>query len=174
MANLYDIDKRLVALIDSGFDIDSGECYQTQEELDKAIDECGLELDTKIENIGCFIKNLASDIEQLKKEEENLKARRQATEKKMESLKKYISGYLSAVYPNDSDRAKWKFKTPKVVLGYRRSTTVEVPSLENLDKKFIKTKTEVSADKVAIKDAIKNGQHVEGAYLQENLNLSIR
>lgn len=174
MANLYDISEKLSTLIEEAFDIESGEIYQTQEELDKAIDEVALDLDTKIENIGCYIKNLESDVEALKKEEDNLKARRKSAENKIEGLKKYLNGYLTAVYPNEDDRRKWKFKTPRVVLGFRKSTTVEVPNLENLDKNFIKIKTETSADKKAIKDAITSGKEVKGAYLQENLNLSIK
>jgi len=174
MASLYEIDEKLVTLIDAGFDIDTGECFQTQEELDKAIDECQIDLEKKIENIGCFIKNLSSDIDQLKKEEDNLKARRKVAENKIERLKNYMNGYLTAVYPNEADRAKWKFKTAKVVMGFRKSTSVEVPDIDKLDKNFLRVKTEVSADKTAIKDAIKSGKTVDGAFLQDNVNLSIK
>lgn len=174
MANLYEINNKLETLVNEGFDEMTGEIYETDEELAKAIDECGLELDTKIENIGCFIKNLEADVEALKKEEENLKARRKSAENKIEGLKRYLNGYLQAVYPNDDDRRKWKFKTARVVLGYRKSTTVEVPNLADLDDSFIKIKTEMSADKTAIKDAIKSGKEVKGAFLKDNINLSIK
>lgn len=174
MANLYEISDKLDVLINEAFDIETGELYETQEELDKAIDECELDLDTKIENIGCFIKNLEADIDMLKKEEDNLKKRRKSAENKIEGLKKYLNGYLTAVYPIDADRAKWKFKTPRVVLGYRKSSSVEVPDIEKLDKNFIKVKTEVSADKTAIKNAIKDGQEVKGAFIKENINLNVR
>lgn len=174
MANLYDIDNRLVTLLEERFDIDSGEIYENDEELAKAIDEVALDLDTKIENIGCFIKNLESDVEALKKEEDNLKARRRTAENKVESLKRYLNGYLQAVYPNDDDRRKWKFNSPKVVLGYRRSTTVEIPNIDALDKEFLRVKTEVAPDKTAIKDAIKSGKDVKGAFLKDNINLSVR
>jgi predicted RNase H-like nuclease (RuvC/YqgF family) len=133
-----------------------------------------MELDTKIENIGCYIKNLEADVEALKKEEDNLEKRRKQTERKIEGLKNYLNGYLTACYPNDEDRRKWKFKTPKVILGYRKSTKVEVPNLDVLDKEFITVKTEVSANKKAIGEALKNGKEVKGAYLKENINLSIK
>lgn len=174
MANLYEISDKLDVLINEAFDIETGELYETQEELDKAIDECELDLDTKIENIGCFIKNLEADIDMLKKEEDNLKKRRKSAENKIEGLKKYLNGYLTAVYPIDADRAKWKFKTPRVVLGYRKSSSVEVPDIEKLDKNFIKVKTEVSADKTSIKNAIKEGKEVKGAFIKENINLNVR
>lgn len=174
MSNVWNIDERLVNLIENHFDIETGEIYESEEELAKMIDEVAIELDTKIENIGCYIKNLNDEIEAFKREEDNLKKRRKTTENKIESLKRYLDGYLTAVYPNEDDRHKWKFKTPKVMLGYRKSTTVEVPDLEKLDKNYIKIKTETSADKTAIKEAIKNGEDVKGAYIKENINLNIK
>lgn len=174
MANLYEIDSRLTTLFNEGWDEETGEIYENQEELDKAIDAVSLDLDTKIENIGCFIKNLESDVEALKKEEDNLKARRRTAENKIESLKKYLNGYLQAVYPNDDDRRKWKFKSPKVVLGYRKSTTVEVSNIEALSDEFLNLKIETTPNKKAIKEALTKGEKVEGAYLKDNINLSVR
>jgi len=174
MANIYDVDLRLVTLLDDHFDTEDGVIYESEEELAKKIDEVALELDKKIENIGCYIKNLESDVDALKKEEDNLKKRRKSAENKIEGLKRYLDGYLTACYPNESDKAKWKFKTAKCLLGFRKSTSVEVPNIDELDKEFIKTKTEISADKTAIKDAIKSGKEVKGAFLKNNLNLSVK
>lgn len=172
--NLYDIDQRLVTLIEEGFDLEFGTIFESEEELAKAIDEVQLDLDTKIENIGCYIKNLEAEVEAFKKEEDNLESRRKQTERKIEGLKKYLNGYLSACYPNDDDRAKWKFKSPKCVLGYRKSSSVEVPDIEKLDKKYLKITTKVDPDKTAIKDAIKNGEEVKGAFIKQNINLNIK
>ena len=174
MASLYEIDDRLVTLLNEHFDIEDGVLCETEEELAKKIDEVAMNLDTKIENIGLYIKNLNAEAEMIKHEEENLARRRKTNERKIASLTNYLNGYLSACYPNEDDRRKWKFKTPKVVLGYRKSTTVEVPNLEELDKEYLKIKTETSADKVAIKDAIKSGKEVKGAYLKDNINLSVK
>ena len=172
--NLYSIDQRLVTLIEEGFDLEFGTIFESEEELAKAIDEVQLDLDTKIENIGCYIKNLEAEVEAFKKEEDNLETRRKQTERKIEGLKRYLNSYLTACYPNDSDRAKWKFKSPKVVLRYRKSSSVEVPDIEKLDKKYLKITTKVDPDKTAIKDAIKNGEEVEGAFIKQNINLNIK
>jgi hypothetical protein len=172
--NLYDIDQRLVTLLEEHFDIEDGVLCESEEELAKKIDEVSLDLDTKIENIGCYIKNLEADVEALKKEEDNLKARRKSAENKIEGLKRYLNGYLMACFPKDEDRAKWKFKSPKVVLGYRKSSSVEVPDIEKLDKKYLKITTKVDPDKKAIGDAIKSGKEVIGAVLKQNINLSIK
>jgi predicted RNase H-like nuclease (RuvC/YqgF family) len=171
---LYDVDERLVTLLNDHFDTEDGTIYESEEELAQKIDEVSMELDTKIENIGCYIKNLEADVEALKKEESNLKARRLSAERKIEGLKRYLDGYLTACYPNEDDKAKWKFKTPKVVLGFRKSTTVEVPDLDKLDKRFIREKIERMADKMAIKDILKKGDKVDGAFLKQNINLSVK
>lgn len=174
MASLYEIDERLVTLIEEQFDTEDGTIYENAGELAKKIDEVTMNLDTKIENIGLYIKNLNAEAEMIKHEEDNLARRRKANEGKIASLTNYLNGYLAACYPNEDDRRKWKFKTPRVVLGYRKSTSVEVPNLDELDKEYLKIKTETSADKVAIKDAIKSGKEVKGAYLKDNINLSVK
>lgn len=174
MASLYEIDERLVTLIEEQFDTEDGTIYENAGELAKKIDEVAMNLDTKIENIGLYIKNLNAEAEMIKHEEDNLARRRKANEGKIASLTNYLNGYLAACYPNEEDRRKWKFKTPRVVLGYRKSTSVEVPNLEELDKEFLKIKTETSADKIAIKNAIKSGKEVKGAYLKDNINLSVK
>jgi hypothetical protein len=172
--NVYQINDRFETILNEMFDPETGEVFQSQEEVDKALDEVGLELDTKIENIGCYIKNLEYEIDALKKEEDNLYKRRKAAENKIEGLKRYLNGFLVSVMPNEDDRRKWKFKTPRVVLGYRKSTTVEVSDIEALSDEFLNLKVETTPNKKAIKEALIKGEKVEGAYLKENINLSVR
>lgn len=174
MASLYEIDDRLVTLLNDHFDIEDGVICETEEELAKKIDEVAMNLDMKIENIGLYIKNLNAEAEMIKHEEDNLARRRKTNERKIASLTNYLNGYLTACYPNDSDRAKWKFKSPKVVLGYRKSSSVEVPDIEKLDKEYLKITTKVDPDKKAIGDAIKSGKEVVGAFIKQNINLNVK
>jgi hypothetical protein len=51
---------------------------------------------------------------------------------------------------------------------------VEVPVVESLPKFYQNVKTVVTADKVAIKEAIKKGENVFGARIIENYNLQIK
>lgn len=94
---LYDIDARLVMLLNDHFDIEDGVICETEEELAKKIDEVSLDLNTKISNIACFVKNLLSDAEQLKTEKQNLEKRQKQAERKAEYLKNYLDGYLHSV-----------------------------------------------------------------------------
>jgi hypothetical protein len=51
---------------------------------------------------------------------------------------------------------------------------VEVDIVEALPSQFINVKNVVTADKVAIKEAIKRGENITGARIIENFNLQIK
>ena len=59
-------------------------------------------------------------------------------------------------------------------LSLRRSEAVEVISIDQLPESLTVVKKTVSADKVKIKEQIKNGIPVEGAVLVENFSLQIK
>jgi hypothetical protein len=51
---------------------------------------------------------------------------------------------------------------------------VEVDFIDFLPNNLKIIKTTVTADKIAIKKAIKEGQHITGAFIKENFNLQIK
>ena len=59
-------------------------------------------------------------------------------------------------------------------LSLRRSEAVEVISIDQLPESLTVVKKTVSADKLKIKEQIKNGIPVEGAVLVENFSLQIK
>lgn len=126
--------------------------------------------ETKLENIACYVKNLASDIEAIKAEERNLKARRQSKEKLIERL----------TYMLDNDLHGQKFETPRCKISYRKSTSTEVDETVFLEKykndpKMCTQKPiEYKYDKTELKKKIKAGQIIEGVKLVENNNISIK
>jgi len=67
-----------------------------------------------------------------------------------------------------------KIESPLFKLSIRKSEAVEVDIVEALPGAFINVKNVVTADKVAIKEAIKRGEYVTGARLIENFNLQIK
>jgi hypothetical protein len=67
-----------------------------------------------------------------------------------------------------------KIESSLFKLSLRRSEAVEVVNIDQLPESLVTVKKTVSADKVKIKEAIKNGVPVEGAVLVENFNLQIR
>lgn len=166
MSALYEIDKNLYQLLefDMVVDEETGEILFEESDIDNLL----LSRDEKIENTGCYIKNLLSDIEQLKAEEKSLKERRQTKEKKVERLKKYLADSMLLF----GDK---KFETPRVALSFRKSKQVEIDEDVVLPEEFIKVKVEKSPDKTKLKDAIlKQGESIEGVRIIEKENLQLK
>ena len=57
--------------------------------------------------------------------------------------------------------------------GTRKSSSVEVEDVNLLDPRYKVVKITESADKKAIKEALKNGQEIEGCSIVDKLNLKI-
>ena len=165
---LYEIDKAiemaLANALEESIDPETGEILQGGfEELEQLSEAREL----KLENIGAYIKNLSAQVTMLKTEEDNLKERRQATEKKIERLKGYVSNSL--INANQS-----KFESPKVAFSFRKSTKVEVVNLDLVPEEYIKTEIKKSADKTAIGRLLKADQAVPGCELITSQNLQIK
>lgn len=166
MSALYEIDKNLYQLLefDMVVDEETGEILFEESDIDNLL----LSRDEKIENTGCYIKNLLSDIEQLKAEEKSLEKRRQTKEKKVKRLKKYLADSM-LLFGNK------KFETPRVALSFRKSKQVEIDEDVVLPEEFIKVKVEKSPDKTKLKDAIlKQGESIEGVRIIEKENLQLK
>ena len=127
------------------------------------LDELEVERDTKIENIGLYIKNLDAESKMIREEEKCLAERRRVKENKMESLKKYLMDCLDGQ----------KFETSKLKISYRKSQRVECPDYTIVPLEYIKLK-DPEVDKVAVKEALKKGISVNGCQLIENTSIVIK
>ena len=125
------------------------------------------QLQTKGINYAKVIANYQSEADQIDAEIKRLKAMKESRDKKVtwltESLKKAM--LVSGIDKIDS---------PLFKISLRRSETVEVDLVEALPAAFQNVKNLVTADKMAIKEAIKKGENVFGARIIENYNLSIK
>jgi hypothetical protein len=61
-----------------------------------------------------------------------------------------------------------------IKINFRKSESVEIDNLALLDAKFLNEKVTITPDKMAIKEAIKNGEDVNGARLVINNNIQIK
>lgn len=137
---------------------------ETGEILDyEKLDGLQLERDEKIENIVFLIENTKNDIAGLKEQEDIFKARRKAAEKKLESLKGYLSYALGGQ----------KFETVKAKVSFRKSEAVIVENEAKIPKDYWVEKVTEGIDLTAIKNALKAGKGVDGARLEERLNPQI-
>lgn len=137
--NLYQINAEIMKAFEEAVDPETGEIVN--EKAYAALDDLQEARDQKIEGILLWIKNLASDVEDLKKEKMAFAERQSAAEKKMESLKKYVAGILNGE----------KFSTSKVAVSWRSSDAVEYSgSIADLPEEYVKI-AEPTIDKMVLK-----------------------
>ena len=152
--NLYEIDS---AILDC-MDVETGEIF----DIDR-FEELALTRDAKIENICLWIKNLNAEIEALKAEKDAFAKRQKSAENKMESLKKYISGYLEGT----------PFESTKVKVSFRKSESLEIEEGTIIPDEFLRFK-EPEVNKTDLKNAVKAGLAIEGVQIVEKQNIQIR
>ncbi len=151
---LYEIDAGIADCIDE----------ETGEILDyEKLDGLQIERDKKIENIVFAIENTENDILGLKEQEEIFKARRKVAEKKLENLKGYLSYALQGQ----------KFETVRAKVTFRKSEAVIVENEELIPSDYWETMETERLDLTAVKKALKAGEDVDGARLEERLNPQI-
>ena len=145
MANLYEIDTKLINAIECGCDVETGEFID-----EKGIEDLYMELNNKIEGIALYRKNTESDIEAIDKEIEALKKRKEIKQNKLKGLTNYLSSYLLS-------KDIKKFETPKVLIKFRKSTQVEILDESKLPQEFVRKieKVEYKPDKKEIKNYLK-------------------
>lgn len=125
------------------------------------------QLQTKAGNYAKVIANIQSDADAIDAEIKRLKAMKDTKERSINRLKEALR---DAMLVSGID----KIESSLFKLSLRRSEAVEVDVVEALPNAFQNVKNVVTADKVAIKEAIKRGEFVMGARLVENFNLQIK
>lgn len=152
--NLYEIDSAIMDCVD----METGEIIDME-----ALENLQMERNQKIENIGCWIKNLLADAKALKEEKDNLAARQKAAENKAASLKAFLSSYLNGE----------KFKTAKVVISYRKSDSVDIAEGAVIPEEYLKY-SDPTPDKIGLKAALKAGEKFPGISIVTSSNIQIK
>ena len=152
--NLFEIENEIMSCVD----METGEIIDVEK-----LEQLQMDRDSKIENIACWIKNLAADAEALKAQKQAFADRQKAAENKVESLKKYLAAHLGGQ----------KFSTDKVEISFRKTSAVNVTDMAQIPEEFLKY-AEPTVDKTAIKNAIKAGAVVAGAEVVEGQSITIK
>ena len=113
------------------------------------------------------IRNKEADSNAIEAEIKRLKAMKDANDRVIDRMKLAVK---DAMMTSGID----KIESSLFKLSLRRSEAVEVISIDQLPESLTVVKKTVSADKVKIKEQIKNGIPVEGAVLVENFSLQIK
>ena len=109
--------------------------------------------------------NLTADIEALKAEEKRIAEKRKHIENSQERLKKYIKSIMTLA-------GETKVEDGTFTVSIKQTQAVNVIDLDRLPFNF--KKMSYVADKKAIKQAIDNGDTVEGAELVINKSVVIK
>lgn len=119
----------------------------------------------KLEGTACYCRELKAEAEAIKAEEERLAKRRKALENKSERLKNYMMPALEAM------GGKVKGVMASVRIG--KSQAVTVFDIDALPDAFKHVKTTIDPDKVALKKALKSGEVIPGAALEDRQSVVI-
>ena len=165
MPTLYQIDQRLAALIENGFDIDeeTGEVFF----IDEDFEDLEAERAEKLDAVACFIKGLDAEAAAIKAEEKALEARRKAKEAKADRLRVYLAQSLQ-------NAGESRYESARCAVSFRKSEAVEIVEPGQVPRHLFTVKTTETADKAAIKKLLKAGEYVPGAQLVTRQNIQVK
>jgi hypothetical protein len=156
---LWEINQQIEKAIELGFDPETGEILD-----DSALRELEIARDEKIENICLYIKDLKAEADAIKAEKATMDARMKAATRKADSLSTYLQTMLAGE----------KFKTARCAVSYRKTQSVQITDQDQIPDIYIRRKVVEEPDKVAIKEALKAGGEIAGAYLEERQSMTIK
>lgn len=164
--SLYEVAQELLRCIQ----VSEGEYVneETGEIVDvEQIENLQMTFESKVENIGRWIKNLSAEADAYKVEEKKLAAKRKAAENKIASLRQYLETCMAGK----------TFKSPTVQISWRTSASVDV-DLNELMKyddcdSYLKY-TEPTPNKLLIRDELKKGASIPGCKLVTSENMLIK
>jgi hypothetical protein len=125
------------------------------------------QLQSKAINYAKVISNYQGESDQIDAEIKRLKAIKDSRDKKINWLKESLK--LAMIVSGIE-----KIDSPLFKLSLRRSESVEVEVPEALPVDWQLRKVVITADKISIKKAIKEGYAITGARLVENFSLQIK
>lgn len=156
---IYEIDKAIEEILSTEVTED-GEISQQAFE---AIEELTLAKEERIDSLLSYYKDSLADSDKIKAEAKALTARARVLENRAASLKSYLACVIGT-------GRKWQNARHKV--AWRKSQAVEVLDAKKVPPDFI-IDVEPKINKAALKLALKAGEKVEGARLEERENMII-
>lgn len=164
MSNIYELtqDYLIISEMMENPELDPEFLADTMEAVEGA-------LEIKAENYAKVMKNLEGDVTALKAEETRLSEKRKAIENNIKNMKVALQSMMTIT-------GKTKFKTDLFSFGIQKNAPSVVidTDINNLPTEFLKFR-EPEVDKTKLKEALKNGEDLEGlAHLEQSESLRIR
>ena len=133
----------------------------TDEEFSEKLQALEMELDAKVENGIALIKNYKALADAIKAETDKLNQRKKTLENRIDNIKSYYLGELSAI-------GKKKIVTPKGTMTIAKAggkLPMKIDNEELIPQDYKKIVYEV--DKEKVRTALENGAEVNGAHLEQ-------
>lgn len=159
---------KLEEMIENSINWETGEVDENYDKLTDLKDEINALVVSKGRDLIYVLKKQDNYVEAIDEEIKRLQALKKSYTKKKENLSNYIKMCMIA---NNIKAIETPIGKLSVV---NNAESVEIYDESLIDKKFIKTKVEETISKTDIKNAIKNGEEVQGARLVRNTRLAIK
>ena len=166
---LYELTDQYIVFINM---VESGEI--PEEAIADTLESISGELDQKIDNIACVLKQFIAEGEAIKAELERLAERKKAKEKAAERIKTYLSETLIAL-------DKLKFESPRNKISFRKSNTLDITDeaafvefAEKHGHDDLLTYKPPTVNKTVVKEAIARGEAIPGVEIKEMLNMQLK
>ena len=156
---LYEIDKDIQVLINEDGEIEDIERF----------DALVMERNKKIENVGCWVKNLTAEVAAMKEEKKRLEDRIKSKDRMIDSLEWWLDKALN----------EQKFESPRVAISYRKSKAVEIQDEAAfkawaMDYAPALLKITYTIDKTGVKNYIAGGAECPCAGIAERKSMQVR
>ena len=161
--NLFNIQHEYLLLINQI--IENGGEVTPQQELNLQITR--EQLQDKGTNYAFVIKKLDAECDIIDTEIKRLSELKKVRQNACERLKSNIS-HAMQIFEVD------KIESPLIKLSFRKSQSVNVANVNSLPSEFKTIKVTESADKMKIKQALLNGEVIEGCEIINSQNLQIK
>lgn len=158
--NLYELTDNYLKVLEL---IENGE-----EGLEDTLESINDTIEVKAENYAKIIRNLEGNVNMLKAEVERLNSRKKSIEGNVDRLKENLKMAMIVT-------GKEKIKTGLFNITVANNpVTVNVIDEKLIPEKYFKVEIIRKLDKLSLKDAIKNGEEIQGAELKQGKGLRIK
>ena len=160
MSTLYELTNQYQQLLELESEIDEQTFIDTLQSIDEAIED-------KAENLAKVIKEIESTVSVITNEISRLQSKKQALNNRVANLKTYLQGEMEKVN-------KTKVKGALFTVNIQNNPpSLKVENTDKIPKDFY-IEQEPTHDKKALKEAVKNGEVIEGVALVQTQSVRIR
>lgn len=141
-----------------------------EEAIADTLDSMEMDFNTKADGIACIIKDKQARAKAIREESKKQERRAEALENQAESLRKYLSSQMQRA-------GIMKIETARNYISFHPSIRTVIEDAEAFMRNnpgYCREKVSRTIDKTAIRDALKSGQEIKGAHLEQGLNIQIK